>query len=122
MSAEVVTAPGRCAMAEALLRGRGGASRVEPWVAEHLRGCPACRRTAHEYATLARGLEALRDAPAPDDAGLFDAVARRIDDELRHRLRRTVALATVAGGLVVAGAAGVLARTARARTLVGASS
>lgn len=117
MSAELATAPGRCAMAEALLRGRGSTSRVEPWVADHLRGCESCRRTAHEFATLARGLEALRDAPPPEDPGLFDAVARRIDDELRRRLRRSVALATVAGGLVVAGA-GVVARSARARALL----
>lgn len=120
MSAEVVTAPGRCAMAEGLLRGRGRASRVDPWVAAHLRECEACRRTAHEYATLARGLETLADAAAPADPPLLDAIARRIDDELRHRLRRTVALATVAGGLVVAGAAGLVARTARSRAMLGA--
>ncbi len=104
-------------MAEALLRGRGRASRVDPVVAEHLRTCAACRRTAHEYATLARGLEGLAEAPAPDDPRLVDAIVRHIDDDLRRRLHRTWAMATVASGLVVAGAAGVVARAARVRAV-----
>jgi hypothetical protein len=122
MSADIVTAPGRCAAATALLRGRGRASRVAPEVADHLRTCAACRRTAHEYAALARGLEALAEVPAPDDPRLFDAIARRIDDELRRRLHRTWAVATVAGGLVVAGTAGAAAWAARTRTLATAAS
>ena len=60
-------------------------------------------------------LQALRGWRGTEDPGLVEAIAKRVDAEIGRQLRRTWAIATVAGGLVVAGAAGVATHMARGR-------
>ncbi len=60
-------------------------------------------------------LHALRSWRGAEDPGLVEAIAKRVDAEIGRRLRRTWAIATVAGGLVVAGVAGVATHVARGR-------
>jgi hypothetical protein len=112
-----VRADGRCALVQALARS----GRVLPPVAAaHLGRCEPCREVAGQYRWLAAELRALAPTTVPDDPALVSSIGRRLDAE-RRRLRRVRALATVAGGLAVAGAAGVATTVARRdRVLVAA--
>ena len=105
--------PGACAMVHGLLRGGVVPATFEPWSQRHLRRCATCRRTAHEYARLAGELRALRAGVAVDDSGVVESIARLVDVEIGRRLRRTWAITTVAGGLVIAAGAGVVAYLVR---------
>ena len=105
--------PGACAMVQGLLRGAVATTAFPPASQRHLRQCPSCRRTAHEYTRLAGELRALRSGAALDDSGVVESIARLVDVEIRRRLRRTWAIGTLAGGLVVAAGAGVVAHLVR---------
>lgn len=109
---------GACAMVQGLLRGAVGSTALPPASQRHLRQCSSCRRTAHEYTRLAGELRALRSGAAPDDSGVVESIARLVDAEIGRRLRRTWAIATVAGGLAVAAGAGVVAHLVREHGLV----
>lgn len=102
-----------CATVQGLLRGAVAPDRFTAASQRHLRHCATCRRTAREYERLAGELRALRSGTAVDDSGVVESIARLVDAEIGRRLRRTWAIATVAGGLAVAAGAGVLAYLAR---------
>ena len=101
-------ADARCAWAQAQAR----AGRTSLDIEAHLLGCASCREVAGQYRWLAAELRGLGSVSASDDPSLVAAVGVRIDEHVR-RLRRVRALATVAGGLVVAGVAGVATTAAR---------
>jgi predicted anti-sigma-YlaC factor YlaD len=103
----VVRADARCAWVQA--HARAGRTSVD--VDAHLLGCDACREVTGQYRWLAAELRALAEVEASGSPALVAAIGRRIDDHVR-RLRRVRAVATVAGGLVVAGA-GVATTVAR---------
>jgi len=105
-------------MVQGFLRGGGTPAGLDASTSAHVRRCPACRTSAQQYERLAGELRALRDLPAADDPSLVEAIARRVDDEIGRRLRRTWAIGTVAGGLAVAGAAGVAGHLLRGRIVV----
>ena len=108
-----------CAMVQGLRRGMGRVVELDEDCAAHVRTCADCSVRAQEYTHLAHDLRALRDRPAAADPRLVESIARRIDDEVGRRLRRSWAVATVAGGLAVAGVAGVAARVLRSRSVLG---
>jgi hypothetical protein len=98
---------------QGLLRGSVAPERFAPASQHHFRHCASCRRTARDYERLAGELRALRTGRVADDPGMVESIARLVDVEIGRRLRRTWAIAGVAGGLVVAAGAGVLAHVAR---------
>ncbi len=102
-----------CATVQGLLRGAVAPESFTPASQRHLLHCASCRRTAHDYARLAGELRALRDGYSVDESGVVESIARLVDAEIGRRLRRTWAIATVAGGLVVAASAGVVAHLVR---------
>lgn len=107
-------ADGRCALVQALARsGRP----LPPVAAAHVGRCEDCREVAGQFRWLAAELRALAPVATADDPALVSAIGRRIDAEAR-RLRRVRALATVAGGLAVAGVAGVASTVARRERLL----
>ncbi len=101
-------ADARCAR----VRAQARAGRTSLDAEAHLLGCAACREVAGQYRWLAAELRALAPAAVPDDPAVVAAIGGRIDQHVR-RLRRARAVATVAGGLVVAGVAGVATTVAR---------
>lgn len=101
-------ADARCARVQA--EARAGRTSLDAEV--HLLGCDACRDIAGQYLWLAAELRALASVPAPDDPAVVAAIGGCIDDHER-RLRRVRAVATVGGGLVVAGLAGLATTVAR---------
>lgn len=60
----------------------------------------------------------MRPGVAVDDSGVVESIARLVDAEIGRRVRRTWATATVAGGLVVAAGAGVVAYLVREHGMV----
>ena len=111
---------GGCATVQGLVRGQGGSAGVDALTAAHLGSCAACRLRSQEYTRLARDLRALRGRPAAADPAFIESIIRRIDDERDRRFRRSWAIATVAGGLTAAAAAGVVTRAFRSRGALGA--
>ncbi|MGZ6258889.1 MAG: anti-sigma factor family protein, partial [Candidatus Limnocylindrales bacterium] len=70
---------------------------------EHLKGCPACRGTAHDYAAQRDQLRALATPPPPRD--LWARTSTALDHEVTHGRRRpaTVVLGSMASlGVVLA--------------------
>ncbi len=107
-------------MVQGLVRGQGGSARVDALTAAHLRSCAACRMRSQEYTWLARDLRSLRGLRAADDPAFIESIIRRIDEERDRRFLRSWAIATVAGGLTAAAAAGVVTRAFRSRGGLGA--